>query len=78
MYNPSLRQEPRSQRAPVIPLQHEASILDWLERTGRLIARDVHDYDYSDDEEEIVEVLGVDDNSFDLDGDDDEVVELEE
>ncbi|MCU0517997.1 MAG: DUF3134 domain-containing protein [Oscillatoria sp. Prado101] len=76
MYNPSLREEPRNQPAEVIPLKQETSFLDWLDSTGRLLARDVHDPDgYLDDQEEI-DALIVDDNSYDLDedGDDDDLM----
>jgi len=76
VYNPSLREYPRSARAAVIPLQREASILGWLENSGRMLARDSSEFDYLDDEEEISELMGSDDASFDLDEDDD--VELEE
>lgn len=77
VYNPSLREEPRSQRAAVIPLKQESSILDWLENSGRLLARDNADFDYLDDEEEIADLMGSDDASFDVDDDDDDL-DLEE
>lgn len=73
VYNPSLREEPRNQRAAVIPLKQEASILDWLENSGRLLARDNSEFDFLDDEEEISELMGADDGSFDLDDDDDDL-----
>jgi hypothetical protein len=73
VYNPSLREEPRSQRAAVIPLKQESSILDWLEQSGRLLARDSSDFDYLDDEEEIADLMGNDDASFDADDDDDDL-----
>lgn len=76
-YNPSLREEPRSQRAAVIPVQQESSILDWLESTGRLLAREPVEVNYLGDEEEINEFISDDDNSFDLDDDDDDL-ELED
>ncbi len=69
-YNPSLREEPRGQRAAVISVQHESSILDWLENTGRLLAREPVDAEYPSGEEEITEFIAEDDNSFDLDDDD--------
>lgn len=73
-YNPSLREEPRNQRAAVIPLKQESSILDWLENSGRLLAREGSDFDYLQDEgEDISDLMGGDDNSFDLDDDDDEL-----
>jgi hypothetical protein len=71
VYNPSLRQEPVDQPAAVIPTKQNASILDWLDQTGRLMARQPGDFDYSDDEEEINELMGNEDSSFDLDEDDD-------
>lgn len=76
MQNPSLREEPRNQRAGVIPLQQESSILDWLEKSGRLLARDVQEKDISNDEEEISEFLSGD-AAYDDDDDDDDL-DLEE
>lgn len=73
MKNPALRESPRNQPAAVIPLGRDASILDWLESTGRLLAREVQDVDYKDDEEEITELMAGEDNSFDADDDDDNV-----
>jgi hypothetical protein len=71
MENRALREEPRNAPARLIPLQRDASILNWLEGTGRLLARDNQDFDYRDDEEEINELMAGEDNSFDLDDDDD-------
>jgi hypothetical protein len=72
MYNPSLRQYPRYQKAPIIPLKQDVSILDWLERTGRLIAREEIPASFVDEEAELVELMGnEDDPDFDLDSDDD-------
>ncbi|MBW4469994.1 MAG: DUF3134 domain-containing protein [Stenomitos rutilans HA7619-LM2] len=77
-YNPSLREEPRSQRAAVIPLKQEVSILDWLENTGRLLARDSQDVNYLEaDGEELNDLMAGEDNSFDIDDDDDDL-ELED
>jgi hypothetical protein len=73
VYNPSLREESRDQRATVLPRKRNSSILDWLEQSGRLLARESSDFDYSDDEEEINELMAGDDNSFDIDDDDDEI-----
>lgn len=56
----------------MIPVQHESSILDWLENTGRLLARETVDVEYpTSGQEEITEFIAEDDNSFDLDDDDD-------
>ena len=71
MYNPSLREESREQLAPVIPVQRETSVLEWLETTNRLLARDPSEDDTLDDEEEISELMGVDDSDYDDDEDDD-------
>ena len=73
IYNPSLRQESRLQRAAVIPMQNESSILDWLEQSGRLLARDNADYDYLDEEDEINEIMANDAEAFDVDDDDDDL-----
>jgi phosphopantothenoylcysteine synthetase/decarboxylase len=75
VYNPSLRQESRQAPAAVIPMEQNASMLDWLEHSGRLLARSPADFDYVDDEEEINELMGSDDNSFDDDDDDNLEVE---
>jgi hypothetical protein len=59
-------------------MQHESSILDWLESSGRLLARDNADFDYLDDEEEINELMdGESGNAFETD-DDDEDLDLED
>ncbi|HEY9823579.1 MAG TPA: DUF3134 domain-containing protein [Candidatus Sericytochromatia bacterium] len=67
MHNKSLREEPREQLAEVIPVKQETSLLDWLEANDRLIARDVQDDPFLDDEEEISELMGVDDTTLDDD-----------
>ncbi|MEA5624462.1 DUF3134 domain-containing protein [Nostoc sp. UHCC 0251] len=72
MLNSPLREVARNQRADVIPLKQESSLLDWLQTNGRIIARDVHEPDFQDDEEEIDSLMGVEDGiGYDLDDDDD-------
>lgn len=79
MHNPALREQPLDQPAPVIPQQRDASILGWLEGTGRLLEREVKDFDYGEGEEEEIEGLMTgDDNEFDLDDDDDDALELDD
>lgn len=78
MYNPALREEPRHQPATPIPFHHDSSILDWLEHSGRLLARESTDFDYRDDEEEINALMANDDGSFDMDDDDDDVLEVDD
>lgn len=76
--NPALHEVPRSRPAAPIPLQRDASILDWLEGTGRLLAREVVEPEYpAGAEEEINELMSGEDNSFDVD-DDDDAMELDE
>lgn len=70
MYNPSLREESREQLAPVIAVQRETSVLEWLESTNRLLARDPSEKESADDEEEITELMGVEDNDYDDEEDD--------
>ena len=41
--NPALKQQPRYEPAPVIAVQRNTSILEWLESQGRLIDRDERD-----------------------------------
>ena len=80
MLNSPLREVPRNQRASVIPLKQESSLLDWLQSNGRLIARDVLEPDFLDDEEEISEFLSTDDGigEYDFDDDDDAAAPDEE
>lgn len=79
MLNTSLREEPRNQRAAVIPSRHETSLLDWLESNGRIIARDVQEpAEFLEEEDpEISGLIDVEDVTYDID-DDDDVVDLEE
>lgn len=72
MENPALHEHARSKPANVIPLQRDASILDWLESTGRLLARDPQESDFKDEEAEINELMAGDDASYDTDDDDDD------
>jgi phosphopantothenoylcysteine synthetase/decarboxylase len=76
--NPALFQVPRNQPAALIPVQRDASILDWLEQTGRLISREATGFEYKDDEEEINELMGNEDNNDSFDDDDDDSLELDD
>jgi Protein of unknown function (DUF3134) len=78
MLNSPLREEPRNQRAAVIPLKQETSLIDWLQSSGRIISRDVHEPDFRDEEEEISEFLGGEDGIADFDDDDDDVTIAED
>ncbi len=72
MENPSLRGEPRYQQAPLLPSAGEPSILEWLEKSGRLIAREGEDTKKLDaEEEEIAALMGGDDAKFEEEEDDD-------
>jgi hypothetical protein len=74
MLNSPLRENPRNQRADVIPLKQESSLIDWLQTNGRLITRDVHEPNFRDDQEEIDSLIGVEDGiGYDLDDDDDDI-----
>ena len=71
MLNSPLREDPRNQRADVIPLKQESFLLDWLQTNGRIITRDVHEPDFQDDQEGIDSLMGVEDGiGYDLDDDD--------
>lgn len=80
MYNPSLRQIPRHEPAEVIPLKQESLLLEWLEATGRLLARDNQEPDYAlDAEPEITDLMGGDDSPYDdLDDDVEDALEIDE
>lgn len=76
MLNSSLREEPREQRAAVIPARNESSLLDWLYSSGRMVARDTQETERLE-EEEISGLIDVDDVTYDID-DDDDLADLEE
>ncbi|MDJ0734524.1 MAG: DUF3134 domain-containing protein [Nostocaceae cyanobacterium] len=61
MLNSPLHEQPRNQRASVIPLKQELSLLDWLQSTNRLIPREIHEQDFSEEDEEIESLMGGDD-----------------
>lgn len=79
MHNSPLREQPREQRAGVIPLKHESSLLDWLHATGRLISRDQQEPEFLDvDEEGVTDFLDSDDVGDIYDDDDDIEMEVDE
>jgi hypothetical protein len=73
MYNPSLREEPLDKKPTAAVMGPHTSILDWLESTGRLLARDASERDLLADDEEIEEIneLIIGDDNDDFDDDDD-------
>ncbi len=71
MLNSSLREQPRAQRAAVIPLRNDTSLLDWLESSGRLIPRDTQEPEYDLEEEEIAGLIDVEDAPYDIDDEED-------
>jgi hypothetical protein len=78
MLNSPLREEPRTQRAAVIPVKQESSLLDWLQSSGRLISRVDHEPDFSDRVEEIADLMGVEDGISDIDDDYDDDISIDE
>jgi hypothetical protein len=78
MLNSPLREEPRNQRAAVIPLKQESSLLDWLQSSNRLIAREVQDPDFSSSEDDVEALMGVEDGGIDYDIDDDDDTPVED
>lgn len=77
MQNPSLRQEPRYEPARVIPVNKDSSIIEWLERTGRLIPREKEERELVLPDElelsDLSEFMDTDE-TFEVDLEDDEVV----
>ncbi|MGI2905898.1 DUF3134 domain-containing protein [Tolypothrix sp. VBCCA 56010] len=78
MLNSPLREEPRNQRAAVIPLKQESSLLDWLQSSNRLIAREVQEADFSSSEDDVEALMGVEDGGIDYDIDDDDDIPVED
>jgi len=72
MENPSLRQQPRAQKAPIMESRQDASILGWLEGSGRLMDRENQEKAKKvldeEDSEEINALMG---NEEDFDEDED-------
>lgn len=70
--NPALVQEPRYEPAIVIPLKQEASLLDWLKASNRLIPREVVEVEKTKPTDDDLDVLmdSDDDDDFDDDSDD--------
>lgn len=68
-YNPSIRQVPRSAKAPILQSSTDSSILSWLEQIGRLRPREPVDAILDEpDSEEISDLMGNED-SFEEDDD---------
>jgi Protein of unknown function (DUF3134) len=68
-HNPSVRQVPRSAKAPILQSSTDSSILNWLEEIGRLRPREPVDVVPDEAEnEEISDLMGTED-SFDDDDD---------
>lgn len=65
--NPALIQEPRYEPAIVIPLKQEASLLDWLKASNRLIPREPVEVEKKVKSDDDLDVL--------MDGDDDDFVD---
>jgi hypothetical protein len=78
MLNSPLREEPRNQRAAVIPLKQESSLLDWLQSSNRLIAREVQETDFSSGEDDVEALMGVEDGGIDYDIEDDDDIPVED
>jgi hypothetical protein len=69
MNNPSLRSQPREQHAVILKSSTDASILSWLEGTGRLMERDISiDPRLLEEEDELTGALM---GTNDMDDDDD-------
>ncbi len=70
--SPAVRIQRRNQPAALIPTKQQESILDWLESTGRLIAREGTEstLKFDDEAEELSELMLGDDPSY-IDDDDD-------
>ena len=67
--NPSLRETPRSQLAPILPSPQTESLVDWLEKTGRMSARDIQDTDFVENEMDMSEIMGEAEDNFEEDSD---------
>lgn len=57
IYNPSMQEEPYNHRTRLIPMRNDETMLDWLERTGRLISRDLDADEYDTLADELVDEI---------------------
>ena len=80
MQNSPLREQPREQRAGVIPLKHESSLLDWLQANGSLISRDPQKEPEvtADEEDDVAGLIDTDDVNDFYDDDDELIIDDEE
>jgi hypothetical protein len=77
--NPALKQQPRYEPAPVIAVQRDTSILEWLEAQGRLIDRDERDPAISAlDQPNLDEELFEDDRAYQEEEDTDDADDVDE
>ena len=77
--NPALKQQPRYEPAPVIAVQRNTSILEWLESQGRLIDRDERDPAVSAlDRSNLDEELFEDDRAYQEEDDSDDADDTDE
>ncbi len=75
-YNPSMREEPRHRPAGILPKPQNESILDWLERNGRIAARVPEtSIVFDEDIDELNEIIGEEGNYYD---DEDDLVSDDE
>ncbi|WP_287128219.1 DUF3134 family protein [Candidatus Cyanaurora vandensis] len=51
MRNPTLREEPRYEKAAILPMAQRESILEWLQSKGRVVARQNIEMPVLDEEE---------------------------
>jgi hypothetical protein len=75
MKNPALVQEPRYEPAVVIPLKQEASLLDWLKASNRLIAREPVERDNYNSEDDLEALMDNEEDFEEPDTDDFEPAE---
>ena len=66
-----LREEPRSQRAPIIRSKSESPLLDWLTASGRMVPRETQAPAALEEEPEISELIDVDDALYNIDDEED-------
>ena len=77
--NPALKQQPRYEPAPVIAVQRNTSILEWLESQGRLIDRDERDPAVSAlDRSNLDEAVCEDDRAYQEEDDSDDADDTDE
>ena len=78
VHHPALQEEPRNQQPAIIPPRQDSSLLDWLSKTGRLVACEAGEHHREEIEEKEPEELMQTANSRGFESEQGEMLNTEE